>query len=334
MTHVGDSFQQPANTFSAKNVIHDFYRSIPSDQRYRGNSELVIAPTAPLSQMAGDNSKIDFFIPGKSVNGVLRVQDMQLVIDLKLTNIDGSQITAGGAYASVTNNVLNSLFEAIEIKINEQSINKQTASGHPYKSYIGRLLSYDDDVKDTLQVSGYLPDITNEFDNVSKNGNMGLTERAKWWCEVAGQSFTYTNTAHRFIGNVDHDLSGLSVGLPPGTSVGFTFKQTKDDFRILGALPTTNPQNQYALTITHIAMHIPIRYLAENLLADLSLKMQKEDVKLPFRALTLGEYTIPLGLREFIIPDLFPGQSIPTKIIVTLVSMDAFTGNPVLNPFR
>ena len=62
------------------------------------------------------------------------------------------------------------------------------------------------------------------------------------------------NTAHRFIGNVDHDLSGLSVGLPPGTSVGFTFKQTKDDFRILGA-PTTNPQNQYPLTITHMAMH-------------------------------------------------------------------------------
>ena len=133
MTHVGDSFQQPANTFSAKNVIHDFYRTIPSDQRYRGNSELVLAPTAPLSQMAGDNTNIDFLIPGKSVNGVLMVQDMQLVIDVKLTNMDGSRITAGGAYASVTNNVLNSLFEAIEIKSNEQSINKQSASGHPYK---------------------------------------------------------------------------------------------------------------------------------------------------------------------------------------------------------
>ena len=81
-------------------------------------------------------------------------------------------------------------------------------------------------------------------------------------------------------------------------------------------------------------MRIPIRYLAENLLADLSLKMQKEDVKLPFRALTLNEYTIPKGFREFTIPDLFTGQSIPTKIIVTLVSMDAFTGNQALNPFR
>ena len=120
MTHVGDSFQQPANTFSAKNVIHDFYRSIPSDQRYRGNSELVMAPTAPLSQMAGDNSKIDFLIPGKSVNGVLIVQDMQLVIGVKLTNKDGTRIREKAAYASVTNNVMNSLFEAIEIKINEQ----------------------------------------------------------------------------------------------------------------------------------------------------------------------------------------------------------------------
>ena len=211
MTNVGDSYQQPANTFSAKNVIHDFYRSIPSDQRYRGNSELVLAPTAPLSQMAGDNTNIDFLIPGKSVNGVLMVQDMQLVIDVKLTNMDGSRITEKGAYASVTNNVINSLFEAVEIKINEQSINKQSASGHPYKSYIGRLLSYNDDVKETLQVSGYIPDSTNNFDNVAKNGNMGLTTRALWFCQVIEQSFTYSSTSHRFIGNVDHDLSLIHI---------------------------------------------------------------------------------------------------------------------------
>ena len=232
----------------------------------------------------------------------------------------------------MVNNVVNSLFEEIIIEINGAIINKQCSSHHPYKSYVSRLLTFDDEVKQTQEQMGWFSDAAGLFDNMAKNKNEGFVQRAEWFCEhpqdnTAEEKWNYKVKPTRFSAPIDHDMASLATGIPPGTTVELTITQTSDKFRIL-----TGESGPYSLEIKDIMLLIPTRTLAPDIYRDLQISMKKEPAFLSFRQMTVDKYICQKNLTVFTQSNLF--KTVPTKVIVGIVRQDALAGSSKLNPFK
>ena len=232
----------------------------------------------------------------------------------------------------MVNNVVNSLFNEIIIEINGAAINKQCSSHHPYKSYVSRLLSFDDEVKQTQQQMGWYSDVAGLFDNMAKNKNQGFIQRAEWfWDTTAEEKWNYKVKPTRFSAPIDHDMASLATGVPPGTTVDLTIIQTSDKFRILTG-ESGAASGPYSLEIKDIKLLIPTRTLAPDIFHDLQISMRKEPAFLSFRQMTVDKYICQKNLTLFRQPNLF--KTVPTKVIVGIVRQDGFEGSTKLNPFK
>ena len=323
--------QKPRNTYDAKDIVRDFHRELPSDRRYNSSTILKFVPTTVVSQDPDRRNPIIFSIPAHTTGGVYMVQDMVLMVNLVLRKLDKTQIPQHDI-VSVSNNVVNSLFKNIYIEINEERINKKTTPGHhAYKSYVSRLLTFDDEVKQTQEDMGWASDTPDNFDTMDKRNNTGFQDRSKWFWDPQAkkdQEWVYSKKPVQFVSTVDHDLASLATGIPPATKIEFTFEQTSDEFRILSESATA----KYNLEIQDIAMLLPVRVLAQNLWKDLQLSMQKRPVTLNIRVMDVQQFTCHAGVKDFDQRDLW--KQIPTKVIVGIVRYNAFSGKENLNPFK
>ena len=324
--------QKPKNTYDAKDIVRDFHRALPSDRRYNSTTIEQILPTANVSQDPNRRNAIIFHIPGHTTGGVYMVQDMVLMVDLILQMNDQTKIPKDD-FVSVSNNVVNSLFKDIFIEINKEQINKNTKPGsHPYKSYVSRLLTFDDEVKQTQEDMGWASDTADQFDTMDKRLNSGFEDRSKWFWDPQApankKDWNYTQKPVRFLSTIDHDLSSLATGIPPATTIQFTFQQTTDEFRVL----SKSAESKYNLEIQDIRMLLPVRILAKNLWEDLQLSMKKNPIQLNIRVMDVEEYTCHAGVISFTERDIF--KQIPTKVIIGIVRYDAYTGKENLNPYK
>jgi len=317
---------QPHHTFDAKNILTDFHRKLPSDKRYTETKVIHYTPKAPISQDPNRRDNIEFRIGPDKKGGVIMLQDMVAVVDLLLQKKNGESVTPLIAL-SVVNNVVNSLFEEIIIEINGAKINKQCSSHHPYKSYVSRLLTFDDEVKQTQRQMGWVSDVAGLFDNLTKTENQGFIQRATWFCEH-NEKWQYKDKPTRFSAPIDHDMASLGTGIPPGTTVDLTITQTSDKFRIL----TDASGGPYSLEIKGIKLLIPTRWLAPDIFKDLQISMKKEPAFLSFRQMTVDKYICQKNLTVFTQSNLF--KTVPTKVIVGIVRQDALAGSSKLNPFK
>jgi len=334
MTNISESFVEPRDTYSAQNVIEDFYRQLPSDKRFKGQEIQTFQPNAALPASLTEQKHLTFTIPANTSGGCYQIQTLRAEVKLKLCQPNGTVI-GPMKNVSVTNNVLNSLFDAVEIKINGQPINS-SSEGHAFKSYLGRYISFSEPVKDAnLDAEGFDMDVVNAFDNMSIGGQNGaFSTRADYFKvkNAPGQTplKIFTNDEITFIGVIDHDMASLHTGLPPGTSIEFLFKQTPHRFRVL----TDEPSGNFVLSLRSMELQIPVKYLQDHLYSDLKLKMTKTNVNLHFKGVSVRTETINQSTKTFHLTNIFSGVSIPVRIVIGFVSEEAALGKYDLNPFN
>ena len=76
-----------------------------------------------------------------------------------------------GAKASVVNNIFNSLWSSINIRLNGTEITDPSSRWYSYKSYFENLLSYSSATKENiLSFKGFIKDDPKKYDEVGNGG--------------------------------------------------------------------------------------------------------------------------------------------------------------------
>lgn len=118
---------------------------------------------------------------------------------------------------SLTNNIVHSMFQSVEMFINDIPITN-TPDDYPYKAYISSVLTYPSSCKSThLLTQGFYPDTAKHFGNVK--GNNGAKKRNSLFRKNGDTVNDYKDTPVTLIGRVFHELMNINTGLPPGIKI-------------------------------------------------------------------------------------------------------------------
>ena len=332
---LGAAFQAPKHTYSAENYIEDFFRKRPTDGQFKGYDVLNLKPSQGLNDTPANLSPLVFTYDESPSSVMPMINNMSMTVSLRLTDAATKQKPADNAVVSVSNNILNTLFEDIDVMINGQNVNKKTEKQQHYISAIGRYLSYNTAVKSTVLTSGgWVDDDPETKEDWAENstealGCVAFMERRTNFTQVKDGT-KFRKGLARFVGTVDYELSSLPSGIPPGMKCVFTFHQTKHVIRICQPKDVTK---KYYLTIEDMVLHLPICHLSENSYVKLKKQLNVTPAKLHYTRSDLRNYVIKKGATQYSGANLFQNSIIPVRVYVAFVDHDAFMGNVNKDPF-
>jgi len=333
---LGAAFQAPTHSYSAENYFEDLFKAKPTDGQFKGYDVLNIKPSQGLNDVPTNNSPIVFSYDESPSSIMPMVNNLSMTVSLRIVNKTTKQKPKESAVVSVSNNIMSTLFEDIDVMINGQTVNKKTEKQQHYISVIGRYLSYTDNVKETvLTSSGWLDDDPKTKDawaNSSAEAESadGFQRRRTQFCKVKNV-LEFRDGAVKFIGTVDYELSSLPTGIPPGMKCVFTFHQTKQSIRICQPIDVTET---YLVYIEDMVLHLPICHLSENSYVKLKKQLSVTPAKLHYTRADLRNYTIKKGATNYSGSNLFQNSIIPVRVYVVFVDHDAFMGNVNKDPFK
>ena len=167
-----------------------------------GEDKVSWIPIRPSFISSGDNSSIQFHIPGNS-SQYLKLSQSMLYVKLKIVKDDGSSFdttsTAAVEHETATpiDLILHSLWSSVDIKLNHTLVST-SGTDYMYKAMIETLLNYSSETKaNQLPIIGFSGDSGN-FEQTSPlipPMNHGLRTRYLWFdkesmtAEIYGPSY-------------------------------------------------------------------------------------------------------------------------------------------------
>ena len=221
------------------------------------------------------------------------------------------------------NNIINSLWQSIEVRINDVQINASSAYNIPYKSIIETVLSFEDERPTYLEAGGFMMDTPNYFENTVITGidrkNLGACGRFDW---VEKGHFTAT-------GSPCIDFARANNHLAPDNKLTFRFTQAPHEFTLMS---DDEEDLKYKLIIQDIHLtgrRIKLReeFLPKILNANLPQQYlaPRTEVK---------NYLLSSSVHQWSSKIYSIGESCPYQIIVGMVQADAYHGDLKKNPFN
>ena len=255
------------------------------------------------------------------LHGRMRIRKKDTV-NHELSNLNGESV-------SPVNNIFNSLWSAVNVKLNGCDISDPSSKWYAYKAYFENHLSYSTSTKENiLSFKGYIPDSINNFDDVGDTANntasknKGFEQRKKLF---AGSKWVY------FCINLHNDITTLRKHIPPGVKIEIDFERNPDSFCLLSDKPADNYQiilDDLRLTVNRIAAGDSIwKYYN----ASLQNKLQP---RLPIDRSLLKTYTVSAGTSDLSEYNIISGKQLPEQVIVAIVDEDAHRGVINKNPFK
>lgn len=288
-----------------------------------------IVSTGPKSALSGNNP-LEFEISA-SGDDYLDISECYLSLKCKVKNSDGTNLrthttaTDGtvtpGSQAAVgpVNLFLHSLFRQVDVSFNDTLVST-SGDCYSYRAYITDLLSYGSDVKKTWlkRLEGWHEDDAGKYDD---QDNTGLTERTKMISN--SRSFDLKGRLHI-------DMLLQERLLPNNLSVKITLVRAEPQFTLMSFETTVGG---YDIIIEDAVLEARKVRLA----ADEQLRLEKvlggSGAKYPITHAVTRHFTIPSGTSTADLDALFMGQ-IPNKVVIGMVSNDAFSGHWKKNPYR
>ena len=220
------------------------------------------------------------------------------------------------------NNIINSLWQSIEVRINDVQINASSAYNIPYKSMIETLLSFEDDRLTFLEAGGFMTDTPPHVSSTVVTGldrkNYGACGRFDW---VKNGYFTAT-------GSPCIDFARANNHLAPNNKLTFRFIQAPHEFTLMSDDPN---EIGYKLIIQDI--HLTAR----------RIKLREDTIPKILNSNLPQQYLAPrTEIRNFLISrDIYQwstkiysnGEPCPYQIIVGLVLADSYQGAFNSNPY-
>ena len=244
------------------------------------------------------------------------------------------------------NNFGHSLFKKIELKIGAGLNRKLVEVGnshYAYKAYLLNLLNFGNDAKSTwLQSSLFYKDTEGQFDNVEtlsrKNKKIKLegveTETEIDVLEPVSSNIGFISRRNFFISSngkiniiipIHCDFMHTNRFLLNNIGMFFEFEKNKDNFLLMGEVDHKVKIKKVNMLVRKCQIHQSVK------MAHISA-LQIAPAKYPIRQKKVTCIMIDTGSQEYDISSF--GHIIPSKIILGLVSDQAYNGSLNKNPFN
>lgn len=224
---------------------------------------------------------------------------------------------------SIVNNSLHSLFQQIDVYLNETLVSASD-SAYAYRSYLENLLSFSKEAKASqLCCEGWFTDEAGKFDNVdtTKNdANKGLLAR-KLWIKQSKLFEMYGKLHLDWFQQGRHLLNSVDVRL--------RLIRNPDKFVLLCGDNTQAPK----VEIVSAILYVKKVKASSNILIAHAKVLQDASAKYIIRKVECKVFSIPTGAMEGSVDSAIVGP-LPTIVGVGLVGATAFSGTYATNPFN
>lgn len=287
----------PHSAFAEKSEIDLF--SIPPTQTTINES--IYASFNPISSVSGDLSPIEYIIPA---SGELYIDPSNIFLAVKgrIQNHDGSALPAESKVYPECN-ILHSLFNGVEIYLNETNICGGSYN-YAYRAYIENLLNFTKEAKDTvLRSSGFYTDSKKASEQFSK----------------------YTRKNVDVYGKLRGDIFSQDKLLPNGVSIKIKLTRSPHAFTI--KLPESDTSDSTAV-FNIIETYLYVRHVRLSPSVHLSIEtsLMKSTAKYPITRVVVKHFTLPGGLSSKGIDNISIGN-LPLRMVVGFVSHKSFNAN-------
>jgi len=267
----------------------------------------------PLTAVA-DGSPIEFEIGGSGED----FGNSMLYVQAKITQPDGNDLGAAANTAPV-NLFLHSLFSQVDIQLNGTLITSSTNT-YPYRAMLETLLSYGEDAKKTQLTSAlYYKDAAGQMNTLALAAgdgvvpNEGLVKRSR-------------SRVVDMMGRLHADIFFQDRYMLNEVNVKIKLVRSKDVFCVMS-------QADCKVMITKAAMFVRKVKLSPSVFLAHAKALENGTAKYPIRRVVCKTFTVPQGFRDISHEKLFSGQ-LPTRVVVGLVTNEAFNGHRERNPFN
>ena len=281
---------------------------------------------------------------------------------LQLTKRNGTAITKADVNTGFINNIFHSLFQNVEVKLNQKTVTDSDQNYH-YLAYITKLMSYSQEFFETQgALFGWAKDEATSMDantleaattygtatitQASVTGATGdvpvvrslnypgnpLTIRRGWF--FVDHYNSATTTYHDLVLFDKLMVTPFTQGklLPYGVELFVTLERTKPDFYLMASPDNTATAAQ--LEIKDIKLHVPYVKLSDPTFLSLETGKANKSRRMPLVRSRVIRHPIAQGTIHPVYQHLFAGRSLPKKILVGFVTNSAESGHIGQNPYN
>lgn len=264
-----------------------------------------------------NGSPIAFSLVGSS-NEYIHLKNIVLRVRAKIVKEDGTAVTEDDKVAFV-NNAGNSLFRQVDVKLQQKLVTNSVGTNYPYKAYLDGLTGYGPAVENQL----FIKDRAEHMDTSDPGaalGNSGLTVRWVW--TKKGQEVILEGPL--FVDILQQDrmlLDGVAVDIQLFPHTDAFVLMAKDD------------AVKYRVDISDATLSVPHNAMAPGILLGISERLKEKNALYPFLRSDVKTFNIAAGSYTWTGDNLFQ-DSVPSRLVVGLISGAAYNGNYLKNPFN
>lgn len=270
----------------------------------------------PISTLTS-SAPIEFHISGGG-GEYLDLCHTFLHVRAKIVKPDGTVLKEGDDKKVMPVNYwLHSLFSQVDVTMNDVLVTP-SENTYPYKAYIEATLNYGKEAKESHMTSAFFyADTPGKFDEVETNAGGAsrntLTTRSQE-VDMIGRLHVAVGVQERYIIN--------------GVDVKIRLIPSKPQFHLL-----VPDDTKYTTQITHASLFV--RKVKPNPAVSTAIEraLQKDTAKYPMKRVLIKSFAIPTGSMHAVQDNLFLSQ-LPTRLVIGLVSSEAFNGAYKANPFN
>lgn len=239
--------------------------------------------------------------------------------------------------ASPVDLILQTMWQNLEVKLNGYSV-YDSQQNYMYSAFLQYMLNTTAQTKKYQgSFMGSSPD-SRFFNNTNAVGapvNSGLATRRSWRMSVHKDGTVVRNSDAEDLSCVEYwgpvfaDICNQNRYMLNNVRLEFTFRPTTDKFRLM----VQGEKNAY-LKIDAAKLQVCNVDLDPRIKVSIDNMMSRENVKAkyPIQKTVVRTFRANTGARQFFENDMFRGK-VPSKMIVGLVSEEAYHGSYTRNPF-
>ena len=224
---------------------------------------------------------------------------------------------------------MHSLFSQIELSFNGQSF-ENSNNVYPYKAYLTDLLNYGQDSKNSyLQSSLFYKDDAGQHDNITflktetdptPIFNSGFIKRKQILNKGNGQI--------ELIGKLHCDIFNSDRYLINNVSMNLKLIPSRSQFCLIG-----KTGENYSIQIDTAMLLVRKAQINPSVMLGHAMALEKATAKYPIKRVVLKSHTIGTGVSSKVITNISQ-TSLPSRVVVGMVSNSAYDGTNELNPFN
>lgn len=271
----------------------------------------------PLSTLS-HGAPIEFHISGATAD-YIDLNNTFVHVRAKVTKADGTNLEANTEVAPI-NYWLHSLFSQVDISLNDTLITA-SENTYPFRSYIEATLNYGREAKKShLTAAFYYRDSSNHLDDTQGDENWGMKTRR----EQCARSREVD-----LMGRLHADIMHQERYMLNGVDVKIRLIPSKNAFNLIAHDPTQG----FKSVITHASLFVRKVKLNPAVTLAHEKALERGTAKYPVKRVVQKTFAIPTGNLGAVQDNLFLTQT-PTKLVLGLVSSEAFNGRYNSNPFN